>query len=317
MKSPRRRPSWTWSRGKDRVFDPTRIKAVIDHVTPAKDSKTAARARSCGTGPGATASPISSISVRNGVCHALFPEKGFIRPGYTVIMGDSHTCTHGAFGAFAAGVGTTDLEVGILKGVCAFKTRKPFASTSPAACPTEFMPRMSSCRSSADRCQRRHQQGDRICRPGGGGHVHGIAHDPVQHGHRSRRHLRHLRTGPNHRGYLWPFIKNDYDTPEAALAAFAAYWPDADARYAQVIDHDVSHLEPLVTFGYKPDKVKPVPTWPVRRWIRSTSAPAPTAASRTCASPPECLESGSAARCAPSSRRPRPEVYRQALAEEG
>ena len=39
-------------------------------------------------------------------------------------MGDSHTCTHGAFGAFAAGVGTTDLEVGILKGVCAFKTPK-------------------------------------------------------------------------------------------------------------------------------------------------------------------------------------------------
>jgi len=55
------------------------------------------------------------------VCHAIFPEKGFVRPGFTVIMGDSHTCTHGAFGAFAAGVGTTDLEVGILKGVCAFQ----------------------------------------------------------------------------------------------------------------------------------------------------------------------------------------------------
>ena len=52
---------------------------------------------------------------QNGVCHALFPEKGFVRPGFTVIMGDSHTCTHGAFGAFAAGVGTTDLEVGILR----------------------------------------------------------------------------------------------------------------------------------------------------------------------------------------------------------
>ena len=39
-------------------------------------------------------------------------------------MGDSHTCTHGAFGAFAAGVGTTDLEVGILKGVCSFKKPK-------------------------------------------------------------------------------------------------------------------------------------------------------------------------------------------------
>ena len=61
---------------------------------------------------------------RNGVCHALFPEKGFVRPGYAIIMGDSHTCTHGAFGAFAAGLGTTDLEVGILKGVCAFKIPK-------------------------------------------------------------------------------------------------------------------------------------------------------------------------------------------------
>jgi len=42
-------------------------------------------------------------------------------------MGDSHTCTHGAFGAFAAGVGTTDLEVGILNGVCAFKSPPKFA----------------------------------------------------------------------------------------------------------------------------------------------------------------------------------------------
>ena len=58
------------------------------------------------------------------MCHAIFPEQGFVRPGYVIIMGDSHTCTHGAFGAFAAGVGTTDLEVGILKGVCAFRTPK-------------------------------------------------------------------------------------------------------------------------------------------------------------------------------------------------
>ena len=108
------------ARGKDRVFDPDKIKVVIDHVTPAKDSKTATQGK------------ILREWVRrhnigdffdigaNGVCHALFPEKGYIRPGHTIIMGDSHTCTYGAFGAFAPGVGTTDLEVGILKGVCAF-----------------------------------------------------------------------------------------------------------------------------------------------------------------------------------------------------
>src|SRR5512133_940876 len=112
-------------RNKDRVFDPSRIKAVIDHVTPAKDSKTALQHKILRDWAQRHAIKDFFDIGSNGVCHALFPEKGFIRPGYTVIMGDSHTCTHGAFGAFAAGVGTTDLEVGILKGVAAF--RKPSA----------------------------------------------------------------------------------------------------------------------------------------------------------------------------------------------
>ena len=108
-------------KGMDRVFDPTKIKAVIDHVTPPKDSKTATQSKIMRDWAKRHNIKDFFDIGRNGVCHALFPEKGFIRPGYTVIMGDSHTCTHGAFGAFSAGVGTTDLEVGILKGVCAFR----------------------------------------------------------------------------------------------------------------------------------------------------------------------------------------------------
>jgi len=106
----------------DRVFDPKKIKAVIDHVTPAKDSKTALQGKTLRDWARRHGIKDFFDVGRNGVCHALFPEKGFVRPGYTIIMGDSHTCTHGAFGAFAAGVGTTDLEVGILKGVCSFKS---------------------------------------------------------------------------------------------------------------------------------------------------------------------------------------------------
>lgn len=109
------------ARGKDRVFDARKIKAVIDHVTPPKDSKSATQAKILREWAFRNGIKDFFDIGSNGVCHALFPEKGFIRPGYTVIMGDSHTCTHGAFGAFAAGVGTTDLEVGILKGVCAFR----------------------------------------------------------------------------------------------------------------------------------------------------------------------------------------------------
>ena len=109
------------NKGMDRVFDPSKIKAVIDHVTPAKDSKTALQGKTLRDWARRQGIEDFFDIGRNGVCHALFPEKGFVRPGYTVIMGDSHTCTHGAFGAFAAGVGSTDLEVGILKGVCAFR----------------------------------------------------------------------------------------------------------------------------------------------------------------------------------------------------
>ena len=107
--------------GKDRVFDPEKIKAVIDHVTPAKDSKTAEQGKTMREWAKRHGIKDFFDIGANGVCHAIFPEKGFVRPGFTVIMGDSHTCTHGAFGAFAAGVGTTDLEVGILKGVCTMR----------------------------------------------------------------------------------------------------------------------------------------------------------------------------------------------------
>jgi 3-isopropylmalate/(R)-2-methylmalate dehydratase large subunit len=58
--------------------------------------------------------------------------------------------------------------------------------------------------------------------------------------------------------YLWPFIKDEYDSPEAAQVEYAHYGPDKDATYEQVLEHDVSGLTPQVTFGYKPEDVKAV-----------------------------------------------------------
>ena len=90
-------------RGKDRVFDPHKIKAVIDHVSPAKDSKTATQGKILREWARRHHIKDFFDIGQNGVCHVLFGEKGFARPGYSIIMGDSHTCTYGAFGAFAAG----------------------------------------------------------------------------------------------------------------------------------------------------------------------------------------------------------------------
>ncbi len=246
-------------RGKDRVFDSSKIKAVIDHVTPSKDSKTALQAKMLRDWARRHKLQDFFDVGQNGVCHALFPEKGYIRPGFTVIMGDSHTCTHGAFGAFAAGVGTTDLEVGILKGVCAFREPATIRVNLEGALPQgvyakdvilyvigqlgvngatdrvlEFVGPVVDAMTMEARmtlCNMAIEAGGTcgICMP-----------DMVTV------------------NYLWPFIQDDYASKEAALEDFKRWHSDADADYDQVITFDLSSLEPQVTYDYKPDCVKPV-----------------------------------------------------------
>ena len=246
-------------RNKDKVFDNTKIKAVIDHVTPAKDSKTATQGK-------ILRDWVKRQNIKdffdigsNGVCHAIFPEKGFVRPGYTVIMGDSHTCTHGAFGAFAAGVGTTDLEVGILKGVCSFRepktikfvlngklkdgvyakdvilyliskigvngaTNHVIEFTGPIVDNFDMESRMTICNMAVE-----------------AGGTSGICY-------------------PDEKTveYLWDFIKEEYKSKEDAVNDYKKWKSDDDAEFAKVIELDLSDLEPVCTVGYKPDQVQKV-----------------------------------------------------------
>jgi 3-isopropylmalate/(R)-2-methylmalate dehydratase large subunit len=58
--------------------------------------------------------------------------------------------------------------------------------------------------------------------------------------------------------YLWPFINTDYTSKESALADFSNWCSDSDAVYDRIIAINVNDLEPIVTFGYKPDQVKTV-----------------------------------------------------------
>jgi len=247
------------ARGKDRVFDADRIKAVIDHVTPAKDGKTATQGLILRQWVRRHGIRDFFDIGRNGVCHALFPEKGFVRPGYTIIMGDSHTCTHGAFGAFAAGVGTTDLEVGILKGVCAFR----FPATNRIEVTGTLQPGVFAKDVILSIIGRIGVNGatDRVIE------FHGPLIAAMNMEERMTLCNMAIEAGatcgicPPDRvtvDYLWPFIQEEFDSPEAALAAYARFAPDLDATYEQTIAHDVSGLAPQVTFGYRPDNVKPV-----------------------------------------------------------
>jgi 3-isopropylmalate/(R)-2-methylmalate dehydratase large subunit len=248
------------ARGKDRVFDPTKIKAVIDHVTPPKDSKSATQAKMLRDW--ATRQNIRDFFDigQNGVCHALFPEKGFIRPGNTVIMGDSHTCTHGAFGAFAAGVGTTDLEVGILKGVCAFRLPGTIKIDVGGTLPNGVFAkdvileiiRVLTVNGATDKVVEFHgpvidamSMDERMT----------VCNMAIEAGGTSGVCMPDGRTVE----YLWPFIKDQYkNDAAAALADFRRWHSDNDAAYEKVVALNVNGLEPLSTVNYKPDQVKKI-----------------------------------------------------------
>ena len=259
-------------RGLDSVFDSSKIKAVIDHVTPAKDSKTALQGKIMRDWAKRNCIKDFFDIGSNGVCHALFPEKGFVRPGQTIIMGDSHTCTHGAFGAFAAGVGTTDLEVGILKGVCAMKMPQTIkieltgslpkgvyakdvilfiisklGTNGATDCVLEFTgpvveafdmeERMTLCNMAVE-----------------AGATSGICYPDIKTAE-----------------YLWNFIKKDddkadvsnnstearYETIQSAIESWKSLWSDNDAVYKSIHTYNLSELTPLCTYGNKPDLVKP------------------------------------------------------------
>jgi len=247
------------SRGKDRVFDPDKIKAVIDHVTPAKDSKTALQGKI-----------LRQWAIRhgikdffdignNGVCHAIFPEKGFVRPGFTIIMGDSHTCTHGAFGAFAAGVGTTDLEVGILKGVATFKRPETFrieivGSLKQGVYAKDIILEVIRQISVNGATNMVIEFAGSVVDAMTMDQRMTISNMAVEAGATSGICLPDDTTVE----YLWPFIKQEYESREAALTAFTQFSSDKDAVYARSKTIDVSELEPLTTFGFKPDNVRPV-----------------------------------------------------------
>jgi 3-isopropylmalate/(R)-2-methylmalate dehydratase large subunit len=99
----------------DRLFDPARIVAINDHVSPAKDSETAIQARVLRDWARRHQITLYDIG-NNGICHVVTPERGYVEPGMTLACGDSHTCTLGAFGAFALGIGTTAQAGAMLAG---------------------------------------------------------------------------------------------------------------------------------------------------------------------------------------------------------
>jgi len=106
--------------GVERVWDPDKIVVIFDHQVPA-DSLEAAQNHIIMRKFVEEQGIKNFYDVQEGVCHQVLPEKGYIVPGEVVVGTDSHTCTHGAFGAFATGIGSTDMAMVFSTGKLWFK----------------------------------------------------------------------------------------------------------------------------------------------------------------------------------------------------
>jgi 3-isopropylmalate/(R)-2-methylmalate dehydratase large subunit len=100
----------------NKVFDKDKVILVPDHFTPNKDIQSAEQCRLMREFAQEQDLTHYLEVGRMGIEHALLPEMGLVGPGYFVIGADSHTCTYGALGAFATGVGSTDLAAAMATG---------------------------------------------------------------------------------------------------------------------------------------------------------------------------------------------------------
>ncbi len=99
-----------------RLFDRSKIALVLDHFTPNKDIQSAEQVRLCREFAKEQGIIHYFEGGNCGIEHVLLPEQGLVVPGDIVIGADSHTCTYGALGAFATGVGSTDLAATWITG---------------------------------------------------------------------------------------------------------------------------------------------------------------------------------------------------------
>ena len=95
-----------------RVFDSQRSHIVFDHIVPAATIAAATLHRDVR----AFAQEQDIGILQEGICHQVMPERGYVTPGDIIVGADSHTCTYGALGAFATGMGSTDIGVAYATG---------------------------------------------------------------------------------------------------------------------------------------------------------------------------------------------------------
>jgi len=235
--------------GAEKVFDSTKIALVNDHFVPAKDIQAAGLSKTMREF--AAKYHIKSYFEvgRSGLCHCIVPESGLVMPGDLVIGADSHTCTYGALGAFATGVGSTDMAASWALGENWFKV--------PASIKIIYKGRLPEMVGGKDL----------ILHTIGMLGVEGALYASLEFAGEIVEQLPLADRFTLCNMAIEAGAKGGIIEPDAKVLEFLngrsdrqqiMYKSDANAVYAQVIEIDVTDLEPQIALPYLPSNVKPI-----------------------------------------------------------
>lgn len=234
--------------GAEKVFDKQRCALLPDHFTPAKDIASAEQAKTCRRFAAEQGLLYWEVG-RVGVEHAFLPENGLVLPGEIILGADSHTCTHGAMGALATGVGSTDLAAAWALGETWLRV--------PETMRVNFNGQLSEYIGGKDLILaligKIGVEGARYMAL----EFHGEALDSLSLDDRFTLSNMAIEAGGK-TGLINPDEKILAYAKERAARAFEPLYADRGAVYAKTVDIDVSTMEPQVAMPHLPENVKPV-----------------------------------------------------------
>jgi len=234
--------------GVDRVFDPGKVVMVPDHFVPNKDIASAEQAklmREFAREQGIIYFELGEM----GIEHVLLPEQGLVLPGEVVIGADSHTCTYGALGAFATGMGSTDIAAAMATGDIWMKVPHTIRLVYHGS-PGEWVGGK-----------------DLILYTIGDIGVDGALYSAMEFAGEAIEALSMdgrftmanmaIEAGAK-AGIFGVDNKTQLYVKSRAERPYLVYEPDNGAEYSNVIEYDVSDMEPQVALPHSPANVRPV-----------------------------------------------------------
>ena len=234
--------------GVDRVFDPKKVVMVPDHFVPNKDIASAEQAKLMREF--AREQKILYFEVgRAGIEHVLLPEQGLVLPGDIVIGADSHTCTYGALGALATGMGSTDIAAAMATGDIWMKV--------PPTIKLIYHGTLGEWVGGKDL----------ILFTIGDIGVDGALYSAMEFNGEAVEALSidgrftmanmAIEAGAK-AGIFRVDNKTQLYIKSRAKRPYMVYEPDSDAEYSQVFEYDISALEPQVALPHSPANTKPI-----------------------------------------------------------